>query len=1308
MGQPTRSDDISIWDRAEDDENRRRARVFEQEWHKSKGLGGRPPSVVDYLPSNEAERAAALLALIRVDMACRRDAGETSQVEDYLNLKERAVSDPDFVAGLAFEEFMLRLETGERPRGVEYERRFPMARNKLRELFLIQEAFAGADDQPADDGRPDPWAGFPEGGHRVEGFQLIEELGSGSFSRVYLAHDVHLAGRQVALKVSRGKCDEWLTLARLQHTNIVPIHSHSKTQIEDRTFDLVCMPYFGRVTLNSVIGHKQWSQCLNGRDIQALLDQLQPDSLVDEAKDSSSRRHLATLSFNQAVAWWGSILAEALRHAHERHVLHRDIKPTNILVTPDCEPMLLDFNLARPTVDSARLIGEDGQELPVLGSAESIGGTLAYMAPEHIEAMITGQSRLVDQRADIFALGAVLYEALTRRSGTNASHVQTGSREELLRQTLELRKIPAPALRDLAPDVPQVLDNIIRKCLDPDPARRYVSAAHLGEDLRAIAADKPIRHAYEPIPCRLRRLARHHSKAAATVTIVTALLVGGPGVHYYRKAESERLERLVRESADDLRNANMARSREDFTGAIGNHRRILERIAEEPRLKVLYDQSVQDIRITQLMSEAHARADEFLARAGWLRYRVLHATRFGGELDVANLKGELRSTILPILDEFDQYRDDRHKGLRTSWLGYLNFKRLEKIREISEIVLFESVCAMIRTNQEAEIRSGLDYCLRIASVAEPDMPWSVLRERFSAAIERQPVPVVSFPEPRQENSHITCLQYARLAQIDGHPEKSIQWVTRAVSLRPADPWVHHELALMTEQQGQYASSFDRLEIAVSLDSSSPWARLDRARQLRIQGLFSQAWDDLSQLREQLTGQSIEKEVHPLLALESGFVEQGLGRHAEATVWFQGLIDQPDADQSMRLLAAQALSEQMIFDGRWDDLRKLLERFDPEHDPQSTWALVRARLLQGMELHSPALDTLDIFLKLNPDVVKARVMRVQSLLKLERAWDALLDCQRLVQASNTPTHRRLLDRCRLEVLARIPIEDTRWLPTLLALRVDDPEAIRIWPSFDAETLRQVVKRIHEVCDDPRMSASLAGNRSSRCLLTLAVLESAVGDSGSADTLERTLERLDPSVWTIRTQVLVLLNENRPDKAAELLDDGFRNSFEDPLLVELRARLHLLRGDAAKSVEDFDSILRNRDVPEVRAWRAKALARMARWNEAFSDLSKALTYDPFQPDWRIARASVWQRLGRIDLAIVDLDLAAQSNIENRYLNQRIAVARTQLLIAARSMPQASTRNIMRGVREAFPVFFSKPPEGAIDLKADPYVMPAGGRR
>src|SRR5437763_3618638 len=101
-------------------------------------------------------------------------------------------------------------------------------------------------------------------------------------------------------------------------------------------------------------------------------------------------------TYIEAVLWIGAGLAAGLAHAHEHGILHRDLKPANVLLTDDGQPMLLDFNLAQDTKQASG------------ASAASVGGTLPYMAPEHLEAF-RGADRAVDARSDVYGLGVILY-----------------------------------------------------------------------------------------------------------------------------------------------------------------------------------------------------------------------------------------------------------------------------------------------------------------------------------------------------------------------------------------------------------------------------------------------------------------------------------------------------------------------------------------------------------------------------------------------------------------------------------------------------------------------------------------------------------------------------------------------------------------------------------------------------------------------------------------------------------------------------------------------------------------------------------
>ena len=219
--QPSPPDSLPLWELAENDENRNRARVFERDWHEAYRLAGYRPAIDDYLPVASTQRLAALLALARVDMACRNDTRDRPRVEDYLHLVDPDELTVEFIAALAFEEYMLRYDDGEEPKLREYRARFPGAFSLFQELVLIQQAVAGEmleEDCGCGEGNHDD---YPEPGQVIGNFELIEVLGCGNFAKVYLASDLSMVGRQVALKVSVDNQLEWLTLARLQHTHIV-------------------------------------------------------------------------------------------------------------------------------------------------------------------------------------------------------------------------------------------------------------------------------------------------------------------------------------------------------------------------------------------------------------------------------------------------------------------------------------------------------------------------------------------------------------------------------------------------------------------------------------------------------------------------------------------------------------------------------------------------------------------------------------------------------------------------------------------------------------------------------------------------------------------------------------------------------------------------------------------------------------------------------------------------------------------------------------------------------------------------------
>jgi serine/threonine protein kinase/Tfp pilus assembly protein PilF len=427
--------------------------------------------------------------------------------------------------------------------------------------------------------RPVRSGALPHPGDELAGFRILRELGRGAFARVYLAEEINLGHRLVAIKVSRPEGAEPQILARLQHTHIVPVHSVSDDP--ETGLRILCMPYFGGANLAQVLDAaggldrtdrygRSLVQALDllsqhlppsdgsgsraaaapprsagpdgvlvepgGRAEYRLTEELEPPLAVSRfrsllyrlvgtgpttraSSDSSqedahqpSRQFLSRASAIQAAVWIVARLAEGLEHAHSRGLLHRDLKPANILLATDGTPMLLDFNLA-----------EEHQPEPSEGQIRRalIGGTLPYMAPEHLDAFSgrgTTSPEAVDERADIYALGLILFEMLSGEPPFLAP-----SPGATVLETLDLLaegRRHVPSLRARCPQIPWSLDALVGKCLAFEPARRYARAGHLAEDLRRFLEDLPMKHCPEPsLRERLGKFARRHPGLCGTTSI---------------------------------------------------------------------------------------------------------------------------------------------------------------------------------------------------------------------------------------------------------------------------------------------------------------------------------------------------------------------------------------------------------------------------------------------------------------------------------------------------------------------------------------------------------------------------------------------------------------------------------------------------------------------------------------------------------------------------------------------------------------------------------------------------------------------
>lgn len=311
---------------------------------------------------------------------------------------------------------------------------------------------------------------LPQPGEQLGDFELVRLLGFGSFAKVFLARQRSL-DRLVALKVSTNSGTEALTLAQLEHDHIVRIFS--ETVDSERNLRLLCMQYVPGTTLERLLTvlTEQHGNTWSGREFLQVLDALSQQAAPLEPAALRDRELLASCDRVEVTCWLGARLAEALAHAHACGVLHCDIKPANILLNGYGRPFLADFNvaLARRQTDLTE---------------QRLGGTLAYMAPEHLEAFHPRGNtppEAVDHRADIYSLGIVIFRLLTGRlpfpplpqHGDLANHLQ---------QLAAARRAGAPPPSRWS-QTPAVVERVVCRCLAPQPEERYPSAAELAQAL---------------------------------------------------------------------------------------------------------------------------------------------------------------------------------------------------------------------------------------------------------------------------------------------------------------------------------------------------------------------------------------------------------------------------------------------------------------------------------------------------------------------------------------------------------------------------------------------------------------------------------------------------------------------------------------------------------------------------------------------------------------------------------------------------------------------------------------------------------
>jgi tetratricopeptide (TPR) repeat protein len=398
---------------------------------------------------------------------------------------------------IAVEEFAGRRNSPQAVTATSFADQFPEFRTELLDALVVDQFLSEHvewfDDVLLTDHSPEQ-IDWPVVDEEIAGFRLKEYLGSGGFSRVFLAEDLAYLGRLVAVKFCSNETHEAKALANLTHNAIGVVYS--VTPVKDRNLSAICMAFKSRTTLHRII-RKVWS---NRRPARA--------NIVWDEIAAANKLDVKTApewSKQSLVAWVTDVAAELARGlsaSHELGIIHCDMKPSNIIIDRDGRPTLVDFNVA---------FQKNAKTSP-----GNIGGTLPYMSPEQIRAFAGQGFSDVGPLTDVYGLGATIYELLTGRMPFGPAPTA----EDGIRRLLEMRKIKPRPIREFNSAVDPDLERLVMSCLAYEMKERPISAKVVADELDFIRK----RTLVQAMPTEWWRTRRTVGTAVAMTVLAVAAL----------------------------------------------------------------------------------------------------------------------------------------------------------------------------------------------------------------------------------------------------------------------------------------------------------------------------------------------------------------------------------------------------------------------------------------------------------------------------------------------------------------------------------------------------------------------------------------------------------------------------------------------------------------------------------------------------------------------------------------------------------------------------------------------------------------
>jgi serine/threonine-protein kinase len=689
-------------------------------------------------------QAAAVLA---VDQWQRWHAGQRLPAEEYLRRCPVLTGDSDAALEVIYGEFLVRRDLGEPVEPAEYLARFPQFAAGLREQFSLFAAMdpSSATLRTASPSRPPTWpaAGEPAAAGdlpELPGYRILGELGRGGMGMVYRAFEPRL-GRSLAVKMllpehrenaslRRRFLKEAQVMGQLQHPGVAPIHELG--ELPDGR------PFF---TMKQVMG-QTLAELLSGPSAVGT-----PPARRPAGGEPAAARLVAV--FEQ--------VCQTVAYAHSRGILHRDLKPQNVMVGAFGEVQVMDWGLAKVLSEAGEEPQPPAPAGPVLSpvgpartgrsadeptEAGTVLGTPAYMPPEQAR----GQVEVLDERADVFGLGAILCEVLTGRP----PHVARES-WEILPQALAGDLADAHRRLEASGAEPELLD-LARRCLAVDPAERPPSAGVVAREVSAYRASVAERlRAAEVAAARAAARAEQERKArrlalALAAAVLALGLVAGGGWWWWEREQA-------RQAADQAERANrQARRRAEVERDVAVALKEATTLAD--RARNLTDSPHQWQSTLAQARHAARLAESLLAREG-------AAAEVAWRRRVRAVRRRLAA-------------DEKDRRL---------VARLERIRlNMAEVEV-----------KEHRLKYKEAYPRLLAALADHGLPVGVLPVGQAVARLRQR------PRPIQRQL-LVALEYCRLLV----PPKEVarqRWLRAVVAAADGDPWRRRMRAALARGDG---------------------------------------------------------------------------------------------------------------------------------------------------------------------------------------------------------------------------------------------------------------------------------------------------------------------------------------------------------------------------------------------------------------------------------------------------------------------------------------------------------------------------